>query len=114
MTAAPRFPIEPLREALRKRVKETSYRQVAAEIGMSFSALRSFVDGDTKRPQNETLALMMPWYYARADATDATRREEYQAAIAFIGAHVRHNTKSKSVREQRLREAIDDLRKESD
>lgn len=50
-----------LRDAIRRRVEETSLRAVADEVGMSFSGLRSFLEG--RSPQRRTREMLMRWYY---------------------------------------------------
>lgn len=78
-----RFGIETVREAVRRRVADTSLRQVAAEIPMSFSGLRSFLEGGT--PQLATRANLVAWYAERATvARSEVRREDVDMAIAFL------------------------------
>ena len=56
--------IESLREALRRRVEETSVRQVAAEVKMSHGGIYNLVQGDVV-PYGKTLAKLRAWYVER-------------------------------------------------
>ncbi|HSU15445.1 hypothetical protein [Longimicrobium sp.] len=56
--------IESLREALRRRVEETSVRQVAAEVKMSHGGIYNLVAGDVV-PYGKTLAKLRAWYVER-------------------------------------------------
>ena len=53
--------IEVLREALRRRVEQTSVRQAAAEVKMSHGGVYNFVSGDVV-PYGKTLAKLRAWY----------------------------------------------------
>ena len=49
-----------LRDAVRLRVEATSLRQAAAEVGVSFSGLRSFLAGT--KPQSNTRRKLIEWF----------------------------------------------------
>lgn len=51
-----------LRAALREAVEASSLRAVAAEIGMSFNGLRSFIAGGSRKPQAATVQKVRHWY----------------------------------------------------
>ena len=53
--------IEFLREALRRRVEQTSVRHVAAEVQMSHGGVYNLVMG-TAAPYGKTLAKLRSWY----------------------------------------------------
>lgn len=55
--------IEFLRDAVRRRVEETSIRQVALEVKMSHGGIYNFVIG-TVVPYGKTLAKVRAWYLA--------------------------------------------------
>jgi hypothetical protein len=54
--------IEFLREALRRRVEQTSVRHVAAEVGMSHGGVYNLVMGRGSAPYGKTLAKLRNWY----------------------------------------------------
>jgi hypothetical protein len=56
----PVVPVSVLREAAQRRVDETSLRTAAAEIGVSYSGLRTFLKGT--EPYAPTLAKLRAWY----------------------------------------------------
>lgn len=53
--------IEVLREALRRRVEQTSVRQAAAEVKMSHGGVYNFISGSVA-PYGKTLAKLRAWY----------------------------------------------------
>jgi len=62
--------IEVLREAVRRRVADSTLRQVAAEIGMSFSGLHTFLDGTTPHPG--TVRKVAAWHVRAASESGNT------------------------------------------
>lgn len=54
------FGVDRLREFTRKRVEASTLRNVASEIGMSFSGLRTFLDGTAPHPR--TVQKLTTWY----------------------------------------------------
>ena len=60
MTGLPRLTIAVVRDAIRQRVDETSLRDIADEVGMSWSGLKSFLDGGS--PQRRTREMLVRWY----------------------------------------------------
>jgi len=110
MTGASRFSVDALRDAIRKRVAETSLREVAAEIGLpSYSALNRFLHGDTKSPHPRTRTLMAEWYYRRNATQPGVQRQEIELAKALLHAWAEDRTKAKTVRERRRREIRDEF-----
>jgi hypothetical protein len=78
-----------IRELARKRVSVTSLRAVAEEIGVSFSGLRSFLQG--REPYPQTVKKLVAWFVlAREGKTPARprktviRRAEVDAAVEFL------------------------------
>lgn len=83
---AQRFGLETVREALRRRVEETTLREVADEIPMSFSGLRSFLRGGT--PQPATRAKLIAWYAQSRRAKQVSMRDVHAATdllLEYIG-----------------------------
>ena len=106
----PQLSIAVVRDAVAKQVGETSLREVADEVGMSFSGLRSFLDGGS--PHLGTRTKLVRWYYARSARSARVPREERETAIAMLLSYVRDDSKPKEVRERRLQELINRLRSE--
>lgn len=99
-----RFGIETIREAVRRRVAETSLRQVADEVPMSFSGLRSFLHGGS--PQSATRGRLVAWYIqSRRKGQGRVRREDVDGAIALLRQYVREISQT-TAREKRQREII--------
>ena len=115
MTGALRLTLESLREAIHKRVDETSLRATADEIGLtSYTALGKFIRGETQSPQRVTRDLMTRWYYKRASRESAVPQEDVEAALSVLRTWVGDASKSKAVRERRRREVLDGLEAEPD
>lgn len=112
MTGRGRLSLGVLREAVRKRVGETSLRETADEIGVSFSGLGSFVRGETS-PHPKTRGLLVRWYYGRASTASAPPREDIDIAIEVLRTYVADQSKPRSVQERRLREIIEQLEERS-
>src|SRR5665647_274017 len=106
----PRMTIAVVRAAAGKRVAETSLREVADEIGMSFSGLRSFLEGGS--PHAGTRTKLVRWYYARSERSPEAPREDRETAIALLLSYLRDESKPRAVRERRLREVIDRLKED--
>jgi hypothetical protein len=112
MTGPARLSIATIREAIRKRVDETSLREVADEVGMSFSGLRSFLDGSS--PQPGTREKLVRWHYSHATRSLTVPHDELETAIALVLSYLHDESKPRAVRERRLREVIDRLKGNSD
>lgn len=97
-----------LRSAAAKRVEETTLRETADEIGMSFSGLRSFIDGGS--PQKKTIQKLVAWFYKRSAKANAPQREDLEVAIAQILGYVDDPSMPKSVRDRRREEIIEILK----
>ena len=84
--------IEFLREALRRRVDQTSIRQVAAEVKMSHGGVYNLVSGSVA-PYGKTLVKLRAWYLARwsaggeAVSTEAARYLVQQLLAAIPGVY---------------------------
>lgn len=75
-------PVEVLREAARARAEELGLRDAAAEIGLSFSGLRTFLGGTTPHPR--TIQKLWIWHSVRT-VTDIGRA---QNALMFLLGHL--------------------------
>lgn len=106
----PRITIAVVRAAVAKRVDETSLRDVADEIGMSFSGLRSFIEGGS--PHAKTRLKLVRWHYARSERSTAPPLDDVETAIATVLSYLRDGSKPREVRERRLRELIERLKKD--
>jgi hypothetical protein len=96
-----------LRDAVRKRVEETTLRVVADEVGMTYSGVRSFINGT--EPQRGTVDKLVRWYYARSKPSAAPPREDVDTAIAVVRSYIRDSSKPRAIRERLRREVIDRL-----
>lgn len=76
-----------IRQFARGRVEETSLRAVAAEIGMSYSGLRSFLEG--REPYTATRGKLLAWY-ARVQHPDGrpVDPQGVQSAVALLARHL--------------------------
>ena len=110
MTGPARLTIAGVRGAVRKRVDETSLRDVADEVGMSWSGLKSFLDG--RSPQRRTRERLVQWYYSQSERSPANLREDVETAIALVLSYLRDELKPRAVRERRLREVIHRLKED--
>lgn len=63
-----------LREAIARRVADTSVRQAAREIGLSHQALSRFIRAETE-PYGTTVAKIRTWYLGEANELDRLRQE---------------------------------------
>jgi hypothetical protein len=97
-----------LRSAVRSRVDETSLRHVAEDIEMSWSGLRSFLDGGS--PQRRTREKLIRWYYARSASQHTVPKADVDTAIAVLLNYVRDESKPRVIRERRRDEVIDRLK----
>jgi len=66
--------LEALREAVARRVADTSVRQTAREIGLSHQALSRFIRAETE-PYGTTVAKIRAWYSGDANELDRLRQE---------------------------------------
>ncbi len=93
MPALKRFGVPNFRELAKLRVSQSSLRAVADDIGMSFSGLRSFLDGTA--PHEDTVQKLTAWYLRVRDAgppskrkSDRPERAEVDAAIARLERYI--------------------------
>lgn len=112
MTGPSRLTIAVLREAVRKRVDATSLREIADEIGMSWSGLKSFRDGGA--PQRQTLQKLVRWYNSQSTKSSSPSREDFETAIAVLVSYLRDESKPRTVRERQRQELFDRLKKNVD
>jgi hypothetical protein len=112
MTGRPGLTDASLRDALRKRVAETSLRAVADEVGMSFNGLNHVLAGGS--PQRKTREKLVRWYYSQSTGSRAIPHEDFETAIALVLSYLRDESKPRAVRERRLREVIDRLKEDAD
>jgi hypothetical protein len=100
-----RFGLDTVRKAVRRSVDRTSLRQVADEIPMSFSGLRSFLEGGT--PQPATRGKLVAWYSrSRGKRSPGVQREDVNAAIELLRAYVAEDERPQ-IRARRRREITD-------
>lgn len=102
---AHRFGLETVREAIRRRVEETTLRAVADEVPMSFSGLRSFLKGGT--PQPATRAKLVAWY-AHSRGGKRISKGDIEAALNLIQAYIAEAPTSQ-LRDRRRRQVMDRL-----
>jgi hypothetical protein len=63
-------PIPVLRDAVRRRVEGSNLREVAVEVGLSFSGLRSFLAGS--KPHPKTLRKLREWFERQSEDDQLT------------------------------------------
>jgi hypothetical protein len=80
------FGVGLIRAAADNRMRLTSERSTAAEIGMSYTAFRSFMRG--AKPQKETRARLLAWYTRQRGGRDETLKEDVEAAITLLVQNV--------------------------
>jgi transposase-like protein len=66
--------LDVLREAVARRVADTSVRQTAREIGLSHQALSRFIRAETE-PYGTTVAKIRAWYAGEANELERLRQE---------------------------------------
>lgn len=111
MPGKPFFSVDAIRQLAKDRVEATSLRAVAAEIPMSKSGLDSFLKG--RSPYSATQPKLSSWYVRnRGSRKGLVAPEEFEAAIAILGAYVSQDERPE-VRQERLRDLIERLRKAS-
>lgn len=87
MTGSRRFSVETIREAVRRRLADISLRELAAEIPMSFSGLRSFAAGGNPHPK--TRAHLVAWYAtSQGDRKRRVPKADVEAAIELLRAYL--------------------------
>ena len=80
-------PIDHLRQALRLRIAETSFRIATREVGMSASGLHTFLAGTS--PHYSTVRKVTAWYVREAHRTgDPTSLEALRAAMGILTQHL--------------------------
>lgn len=88
-------PVGELREAARRRVAETNLRSVAAEIGLSYSGLRAFLNGT--EPFTSTVAKLRAWY----GRTEAGKVERKRAALRELVEDLPESERERAMEEIR-------------
>lgn len=86
MPEKPRFGIGQVREFAQKRVELTSLREVAADVGMSYSGLFSFLQGGD--PYSRNRQKLVDWYIRNRHAARAIKPEEVDAAVALLEEYI--------------------------
>lgn len=86
MPEKPRFGIDQVREFAQKRVELTSLREVAADVGMSFSGLFSFLQGGD--PYSRNRQKLIDWYVRTRHAERAIAPEEVDQAVALLENYI--------------------------
>lgn len=77
-----RAPIEAIRAAAEAAVEATSLRSVAAQIGLSPTGLRNFLQG--RSPYSATVRKLNAWYLKHAAQRHAFTDEVVEAAFAVL------------------------------
>lgn len=79
--------VEDLRQAVRRRVAESSLRVAAEEIGLSFKGVDKFLNG--AEPHPSTRRKLTDWYVRRSSSrSEAPTPETIQAALELIVRHL--------------------------
>jgi hypothetical protein len=101
------FSLAAVRDAVRRRVEQTSIRVVAEEIGMSPSGLHVLLGGS--RPHAKTRAKLVEWYLelraADQPRANAVSPGDVDAALRLLTVYVQQDGR-KSVKERRIREIV--------
>lgn len=112
MPRRPRFGFDRIRAFAQARVAATTLRDVAKEIGMSYSGLHSFLQGG--QPYARTRELLIAWYGRSRHLSEAPPSiEEVDAAITVLSQYLQRGGLAKvSEREfhrvvKRLRQAAE-------
>lgn len=93
------FGVATLRAAARLRAEQSSLRNTAAEIGMSYTGLRGFLRGGT--PQPETLRRLVAWYArSRSRGTAAIPPRDVEAAVVLLTRYIHQAGTPAQVRER--------------
>jgi transposase-like protein len=81
--------LDPLRQAVRERAKESSVRQVAREVGTSHPTLLDFLDGRT--PRASTVTKIRGWFEGDDNEVLRLRQEvtELKKRIAELERQLR-------------------------
>lgn len=108
MTTSQRFGLSLIRDEAQKAVDQSSLREVAEEIGMSFRGLKDFIDGSTTRPHRATAEKLARWYAGRGRNKPRLSRAEIDAAVAVLLAHIQSAPDSATA-ERRRRELLERL-----
>lgn len=81
------IPVPVLREAARSRVADRGLREAAQEIGMSWSGLRTFLDGT--RPHATTVRKVLQWYLRTIGSRSETLTSETaRGVLALLVEHL--------------------------
>jgi hypothetical protein len=94
-----RFDIDRVREFARERVEMMTLREVAADIGMSYSGLFSFLQGG--EPYSRNRQRLAAWY-VRVSHTSvrAIEPEEVDAAVALLDEYIHAGTSDDQARKR--------------
>jgi hypothetical protein len=96
-----------IRAAAQRAVDESSLREVAQQIPMSWAALRNFLNGST--PHRATIGKLAAWYRRyRHGATKEIPRGEIDAAIGILSSYIASGI-DESTRRKRRSEITDRL-----
>jgi hypothetical protein len=102
MTTPPRFSVETVRAAARKAVADSSLREVADQIPMTWTGLRKFINGGN--PHRATADKLVGWFLrTRRGGIERFDRSEIDAAVALLTRYVAAGA-DEPAREKRRRE----------
>jgi hypothetical protein len=101
------FSLRTLRDAVRRRVEQTSIRAVAEEIGMSPSGLHVLLRGS--RPHGATREKLVRWYVEQREApegrAEAVSTGDVDAALRLLMVYVTQDGRE-TVQGRRVREIV--------
>lgn len=89
-------PVRILREAALRRVEETSLREAAAEMGLSWSGLRTFLKGTD--PYSPTVQKLREWY-ERTGQGRAPAIEQVREMVDSLSAHLPEESREQATDE---------------
>ena len=109
MPRGPKFGFDRIRAFAHARVRETSLREVARDVGMSYSGLHSFLRGG--EPYLRTRERLRAWYLrTHHQGAPPPTHEEVDAALMVLTQHL-HRGGVQQVSEAEVQSLIARLRK---
>jgi hypothetical protein len=109
MPTEPRFDIDRVRAFAKERVEMMSLRAVAADIGMSYTGLFSFLHGG--EPYSRNRRQLATWYVRASHPQAKTiKPEEIDAAVALLEEYIYTGT-SEAQAERRAADVVNRIMK---
>lgn len=107
MPAKGSFGLDAIRGLVLRKSERQSLRELAGEVGISYTGLRFFLKGS--RPQPENLRRLVAWYGgARSGSGERVKIEDVQAAITLVARHVQGSATPK-LKRKRLERVVEML-----